>query len=131
MQFVESESLAKPYTLNDRATVTDSHTLIEGNLIYVFKYVNKTTLFAVSVCLFANLTVKSYEASALLVSVTTGTSVNVCMFRRVREYHTNVCGSILLNSSDPTTRRAVLPKHMHSYSTETSANLSHWITVIS
>ncbi len=124
MQFVESESLAK-------ATITDSHTLIEGNLIYVFKYVNKTTLFAVSVCLFANLTVKSYEASALLVSVTTYRSVNVCMFRRVREYHTNVCGSILLNSSDPTTHRAVLPKHMHSYSTETSANLSHWITVIS
>ncbi len=54
MQFVESESLAKAYTLNDRATVTDSHTLIEGNLIYVFKYVNKTTLFVVSVCLFAN-----------------------------------------------------------------------------
>lgn len=95
MQFVESESLAKAYTLNDRATVhwtitsKLTRTLIAGNLIYVFKYVNKTTLFAVSVCLFANLTVKSYEASALLVSVTC-TSVNVCMFRRVGEYHANV-----------------------------------------
>lgn len=107
-----------------------THTLIAGHLSYVLKYANKTNIFAVSACLFVNLTVKSYKASALLVNVTTCTSVNVGLFRRVREYY-DARGFVLLNSSDSTTHRAVLPKHMHSYSTETSANLSHLITVIS
>lgn len=82
-------------------------------------------------CLFANVTVKSYKSSALLVNVKTCTSVNVCFFKRVREYYDANVGFVLLSSSDWTTHRAVLPKHTYSYSTETSASLSHWITVIS
>lgn len=38
---------------------------------------------------------------------------------------------IAKHGSDSTTHRAVLPKHTHYYSTETLANHSHWITVIS
>lgn len=104
-----------------------THTLIAGHLSYVLKYANKTNIFAVSACLFVNLTVKSYKASALLVNVTTCTSVNVGLFRRVREYY-DARGFVLLNGSDSTTHRAVLPKHVHSYSTETSANIFHWIS---
>lgn len=35
------------------------------------------------------------------------------------------------HGSDSTTHSVVLPKHTHYYSTETLANFSHWITVIS
>jgi len=83
-------------------------------------------------CVFAHLTVKSYESSTLLFCVKTSTSVAVFFCLGEKE---NIMIPIWVcmakHGSDSKTHRAVLPKHTHYYSTETLANLSRWITVIS